>query len=77
MARKIEGLGLSRKDNLNLTSQANLLLNLGISKEEAFASALGHLTGGDNWDAGFEARLNKPLNDDLNFEVTAFVRGEW
>ncbi len=74
MAREIEKLGLGGSE---LHNQAVLLLNLGLNEDKAFASAIGHITGGENWDAGVEALVEKPFDDQLNFEVTGFVRGRW
>jgi len=53
------------------------LLNLGINKEGAFASAMTRLTGGDNWEFGIEGGIEKPFDSAMDWEITSFVRGSW
>ena len=53
------------------------LLNLGINKEGAFASAMTRLTGGENWEIGLEGGIEKPFDAAMDWEISSFVRGTW
>jgi hypothetical protein len=77
MARKVERMTGSSRELFNNAKATPFLLDLGINNQGAFASAMAHLTGGDDWDMGLEGAIDKPFDAAMSWEVSGFVRGSW